>query len=96
MCYDCYARSMRTIPHRELRNNSSKVLADVKNGAVIEVTNHGEVVAILIPPKSSRLDVLEAAGLVTPATSTRSFSALERVSAVESTADLLDDLRGER
>lgn len=87
---------MRTIPHRELRNNSGKVLADVKNGAVIEVTNHGEVVAILIPPHTSRLAVLEAAGLVTPATVTESFSSLKRIRTSESTADILADLRGER
>ena len=40
----------RTIPHRELRNNSSKILEEVKNGATIEITNHGEVVAVLSPP----------------------------------------------
>ena len=96
MCYDCYAEHMRTIPHRELRNNSAKVLADVKHGAVIEVTNHGEVVAVLIPPQTSRLAVLEAAGLVTSATSTAPFSALQRVTTTESIADLIDDLRGER
>ncbi len=87
---------MRTIPHRELRNNSAKVLAEVKNGAVIEVTNHGEVVAILIPPQSSRLAVLEAAGLVTSATSTEPFSSLERAATSESTAEIIEDLRGER
>ena len=96
MCYDCSAGHMRTIPHRELRNNSAKVLADVKNGAVIEVTNHGEVVAVLIPPQTSRLAVLEAAGLVMPASSTEPFSALQRVMTTESTADLIGDLRGER
>ena len=87
---------MRTFPHRELRNNSAKVLADVKNGAVIEVTNHGEVVAVLIPPQTSRLAVLEAAGLVKSATSTAPFSALQRVTTTESIAGLIDDLRGER
>ena len=29
---------MRRIPHRELRNNSSQILDDVKNGEVIEGT----------------------------------------------------------
>ena len=96
MCYDCYAEDMRRIPHRELRNNSAKVLADVKNGAVIEVTNHDEVVAVLIPPQTSRLAVLEAAGLVMPASSTEPFSALQRVMTTESTADLIGDLRYER
>lgn len=96
VCYDCYSPGMRTIPHRELRNNSSKVLADVKRGEVIEVTNHGEVVAILIPPQENRLAVMEAAGLITPASSDESFASLPIVAASESAMDVLDDLRGDR
>lgn len=41
---------MRTIPRRELRNNSSKILAAVKAGETIQVTNDGEVTAVLVPP----------------------------------------------
>ncbi|WP_423183900.1 type II toxin-antitoxin system Phd/YefM family antitoxin [Arthrobacter sp. NyZ413] len=33
---------MTTIPHRELRNNGSKILERVKNGETIDVTNNGE------------------------------------------------------
>ena len=55
---------MRRIPHRELRNNSSQILDDVKNGEVIEVTNHGEVVAVLIPPAATPYERLVAAGKV--------------------------------
>jgi prevent-host-death family protein len=55
---------MRTIPHRELRNNSSRILDEVKNGEIIEVTNHGEVVAVLIPPTATPYDRLVAAGRV--------------------------------
>lgn len=42
----------RTIPHRELRNNSSKILEEVRRGETIHITNHGEVVATLIPPQT--------------------------------------------
>lgn len=38
------------IPHRELRNRSSQILREVAAGATYEITNHGEVVAILSPP----------------------------------------------
>ena len=38
------------IPHRELRNDSSQILRQVKAGQTVEVTNHGEVVAVLVPP----------------------------------------------
>ncbi len=41
----------RTIPHRELRNNSSKILEEVRNGETIHITNHGEIVATLVPPR---------------------------------------------
>jgi len=40
----------RTIPHRELRNNSGAVLRDVQAGETVYVSNNGEVVAVLIPP----------------------------------------------
>lgn len=40
----------KTIPHRELRNESSRVLREVEAGATFEITNHGAVVAILTPP----------------------------------------------
>lgn len=40
----------RTITHRELRNNSSRILEEVKAGATITVTNRGEVTAVLVPP----------------------------------------------
>jgi prevent-host-death family protein len=33
----------RTIPHRELRSNSSAVLREVQAGATIEITNNGEL-----------------------------------------------------
>ena len=44
---------VRTIPHRELRNNSSKILEEVRRGEVIHITNHGAVVATLMPPAAA-------------------------------------------
>jgi prevent-host-death family protein len=41
---------VRTISHRELRNNSAGVLRAVGAGETIEVTKHGEVAAVLVPP----------------------------------------------
>lgn len=40
----------RTIPHRELRNNSSAILREVAGGESFAITNNGEVVALLVPP----------------------------------------------
>ena len=48
----------RSIPHRERRNSSSKVLREVQSGETIEVTNNGEVVAVLVPPGRSPMAAL--------------------------------------
>ena len=95
-CYDCYRRStMKTIAHRELRNNSSAVLARVAAGEAIAVTNHGEVAAVLVPPAASALErVLQAQAARLPRSGIK-FSAIDRVHGA-STVEILDDLRGDR
>ena len=40
----------RTVPHRELRNDSGRILREAQTGETIAVTNRGEVVALLVPP----------------------------------------------
>jgi prevent-host-death family protein len=79
------------IPHRELRNNSAAVLRRVQAGETIEVTNHGEVVAVLVPP-TRRPGQLR----VHPARRRGGFSQLPRTRANESSQAILDELRGER
>lgn len=88
---------MTTIPHRQLRNESSKILERVKNGETITVTNNGEVAATLIPPSLSPFDQLRRAGAVRPANPDRvDFRRISRITSAESTASMLDDLRGNR
>lgn len=81
----------RTIPHRELRNNSSAILREVQAGETIEITNHGEVVAILVPParRPSSLPYRE------PRTKRR-FSELPSVRIDHPVQETLDYLRGDR
>jgi prevent-host-death family protein len=55
---------MRTISHRELRDNSAEVLRAVNAGEMIEVTDAGKVVAVLIPPSLTPYERLLAAGKV--------------------------------
>ena len=88
---------MRRIAHRELRNDSSTVLEAVKNGEFIEVTNGGELVAILVPPGTSTWDQLVLAGKVKPATAdfSRLFAAVPLVRSPLATAGVLDELRGD-
>ena len=88
--------AMRVIPHRELRNNSSKVLADVKAGETIAVTNNGEITAILVPPGASRYDQMVASGRIIPASNPGHAREIKRVKGELTIADVLDDLKGER
>jgi prevent-host-death family protein len=37
----------KTIPHRELRNNSSEILREVQSGETFRITNNGKIVALL-------------------------------------------------
>jgi len=82
----------RTIPHRELRNNSSAVLREVQAGEVFNVTNHGEVVAVLAPPpvpdgpRSIR---------VRKAIKTGDFHEIEGLEIDQPVQAILDELRGD-
>ncbi|MBO1266625.1 type II toxin-antitoxin system Phd/YefM family antitoxin [Arthrobacter cavernae] len=88
---------MTTIPHRELRNNSSKILERVKNGETIDVTNNGEIAATLIPPSASPFERALLSGSVRAAAQDPvDFRILPRIKSVTSTEDMLADLRGDR
>ena len=82
----------RTIPHRELRNNSSAVLRDVQAGETVYVTNNGEVVAVLVPPPRAASASLR----IRQATVRGGFAELERTRIHESVQDVLDELRSDR
>jgi len=62
---------MERIGVRELRQNASRYLALVKAGETVEVTERGELVALLVPPQRSLTarDRLITAGKLIPATS---------------------------
>ena len=55
----------RTIPHRELHNNSGEVPREVAAGETVYVSNTGEVVAALVPAHQADL----ALARIRPATS---------------------------
>jgi len=82
----------KVIPHRELRNRSSDVLRAVQAGESFEITNHGEVVALLHqPPRAAG-----AALSIRAATRRGGFSTLSRAQVDHDVQAALDDLRGER
>lgn len=79
-----------TLAHRDLRNRSAEVLRRVQAGETFQVTNHGEVVAVLAPAGAApepRMRVASVRG---------GFAGLPRVQATVPTAAVLDELRGER
>lgn len=81
---------METLAHRELRNRSSDVLRRVQEGATFQITNHGEVVAV-ISPASTRPDLR-----VRRADIRGGFASLPRARIDGSVRDHLDELRGDR
>ncbi len=89
---------MRTITHRELRNHSAYVLRAVGAGEVIEVTNHGEVAAMLVPPSLTPYERLVAAGKVREPRKDRTVDlrSIRRAIAPVSSAEIIEDVRGDR
>lgn len=77
------------LAHRDLRNRSAEILRDVAAGATYEVTNHGEVVAVLSPASAPP-------GLHVRAPRVRGgFADLARVRRERPVQESLDDLRGD-
>lgn len=83
---------MKTISHRELRNNSSAILRDVKAGETFTITNHGEPVAVLSPPSEGPQPNLR----VRPAKVRGRFSEIKSAPNELSSSEILDELRAER
>ncbi len=89
MCY------MRTVTHREMRNNSSEILRAVAGGESVRVTNHGRVAAVISPPNEPTLTRLVADGQARPARRpVQQLTTIKRRRSTVTSADMLDDVRG--
>lgn len=87
----CYTWWVKTISQRELRNDNAEVMRGVEGGETYTVTRRGVPVARLVPLTGEpdlRLD--------RPSKQRPVYSSQTRVRATVPTAELLDDLRGER
>lgn len=88
----CY---MRTVTHREMRNQSGEILRRVADGETIEVTNHGEPAALIVPAGTDPLDEIRARGQMRPAR--RPLSDLRSVARRKSgtrSEEIVADVRG--
>jgi prevent-host-death family protein len=90
---------MARIGVRELRQHASRYLEQVKAGEVIEVTERGKLVALLVSPTPAVAvrDRLVASGRLVPAKSAFRLPERRQVGKVEQTAtEVLTELRRDR
>lgn len=86
---------MRTITHREMRNQSGEILRRVADGETIAVTNHGEAAALIVPPGTDPLTDLGTRGQMRPARRpVSSLRSVERRKSATRSDAIVADVRG--
>lgn len=86
---------MERIGVRELRQHASRYLDRVRAGETVEVTDRGQLVALLVPPTPTQgaRDQLIAQGRLIPAAGPMAMPA--RAHAPATTSAILDELRSD-
>lgn len=86
---------MRTVTHREMRNSSGEILRAVAAGETVQVTNNGQVAAVISPPIGDTLDRLTAQGQARPARRPiADLVTIHRRKAKRTSAEIVADARG--
>jgi prevent-host-death family protein len=86
---------MRTVTHREMRNQSGDILRRVADGETIQVTNNGQVAALIVPPGTDPLADLVSRGQVRVArNSTSSLQSIVRRKGTADSRAIVADVRG--
>jgi prevent-host-death family protein len=86
---------MRTVTHREMRNQSGAILRRVADGETIQVTNNGQVAALIVPPGTDPLADLVSRGQVRVArNSTSSLRSIVRRKGTADSQTIVADVRG--
>lgn len=84
---------MRTVTHREMRNNSGEILRAVAAGETVQVTNNGRLAALIVPPPTDLIAELIDRGRARAAVAPRQFRAIERVRSDKTSTEIIEDLR---
>jgi len=95
----CYIVSVTRIGVRELRQHASRYLDKVKAGEVVEVTERGKLIALLVAPTPAVAvrDQLVASGRIVPARTSFQVPAGRLTNRAEvSATEALSQLREER
>lgn len=88
----CYVES---VTHREMRNQSGEVLRRVAAGESVQVTNHGQVAAIIVPPGRTELAMLTELGQVREALrGPETLRAVRRRRPTRTSAQIVAESRG--
>lgn len=88
---------MRSVTHREMRNNSGEILRAVAAGESVQVTNNGQVAAVISPPSRDSLSELVARGQARPARKPLStLGSVRRRKVSRPSAEIVADSRGRR
>ena len=87
---------MKTVSHREMRNNSGEILRLVAAGETVEVTNNGQVAAVITSPGSDALTRLAELGQTRAARRpVADLATIRRRPAKLTSAEIVDDIRGQ-
>lgn len=86
---------MKSVTHREMRNQSAEVLRRVESGESVIVTNHGRAAAIISPVGRAPLEELAERGQVRPAVKgLESLRSIPRSRAQLTSRQIITDSRG--
>ena len=82
---------------RELRQSASQILDQVKDGSVVEITEHGIPVARLVPIAKSLYEEFVEAGFITPASNPewRPTKSPVKLKGTKSASQVLMEMRAE-
>lgn len=84
---------MEQVGIRELRQNASKILARVKAGETVAVTDRGRAIARITPTPESDWDALVESGAIRPPLSETPLYKIRPRPIAASASDILEQLR---